>query len=94
MTDAEVYVKAAKMLEDGHQRYPCVAVGLVTNNNAGAWIQRDTLAGRFILTMAPGKRERRTTREASHAYIFANGLYDGHSILALCFMAAITASSR
>ena len=92
MTPSEVYAAAAKMLEDKRQDFPCIAVGLVATGQGADWYDPKTLAGKFILTMAPGKRQATNTSEASDRYLNHGGL--GHSVLALCFMAAIAADEE
>lgn len=85
----DVYREAARLLESGHEHFPCLAVGLCDSGQWKDYLDPTTLAGRFILTMAPGKREASSTRKASDLYIAHGGTLENRSILALCFMAAI-----
>ena len=95
MKASEVYRKAAKMLEAGREHFPCWAVGRCAGGNVENYRNPRTLAGRFILTMAPGKTEASTPEAASDSYISQDGTEgEEHSILALCFMAAIAADEE
>ena len=95
MEPSQVYAAAARRLEDQvGSEYPCIEVGRLSGGILGNWYIPSTLAGQFILAMAPGRRQARDCVKASKAYIEQGGLDDGHSILALCFMAAITGSRR
>jgi hypothetical protein len=85
----EIYLLAARMVADGTEKFPCTAVHRADPTHL-TWNEPDSLTRHFILTMAPGRYGCTRPKPASDAYVSA--LYTGfkeHSILALCFMAAM-----
>jgi len=87
MSPAEVYVKAAELVATGAHTYPCTAVYSV---EGVSWNEPQSLTRKFILTMAPGRAGFNSPYAASAFYLLKllTGLRD-HSVLALCFMAAM-----
>lgn len=87
MTPREVYLEAARDVAKGTQTFPCTAVYAHDGVN---WHQPESLARKFILTMAPGRTIFTSPYAASCEYLLKtfHGL-KGHSVLALCFMAAM-----
>lgn len=89
MNPVEVYLKAAEAVGDRSHTYPCTAVYSYDGIN---WHQPESLARKFILTMAPGRSEFQSPAAASAAYIRRTvGTLREHSITALCLMAAMEA---
>ena len=90
MKPHEIYLLAARLVAEGTHRFPCTAVHSADPAHIG-WNHSESLTRRFILTMAPSRHGYVSPKAASDAYV--NALYTGfkeHSVLALCFMAAIT----
>jgi len=87
MTPGEIYTEAARRVADGEHIFPCTSVYSVEGVN---WHQPESLTRKFILMMAPGAEAFTTPYAASSSYL--RKLYTGlkwHSVLALCFMAAM-----
>lgn len=87
--EARILRKAAKMLEDGLEGYPCVAVGKIDTGNKYSWLDIGSLGYRFIKQMAPVKKGQITSEIASSDYLWNDGLRAGVPELALCFAAAM-----
>ena len=85
----EVYLKAAQMVESGEHVFPCTAVYSADPAHV-SWNEPGSLTRRFILTMAPGRSGFENAWPASQHYLsrLSSGL-KSHSVLALCFMAAM-----
>lgn len=89
MSPIEIYLRAAEAVGDRSHLYPCTAVYAQEGVN---WHLPESLTRKFILTMAPGRDEFSTPAAASAAYLRRTlGKLRPHSILALCFMAAMEA---
>ena len=82
------------MVADGRHMFPCTAVYDADPAHVN-WHQPESLARQFILTMAPGREAFITSGAASEAYLRKMPLLNlrSHSVLALCFMAAISDAS-
>lgn len=87
MTPREIFLQAAQLVHSGAHTYPCTAVFSLEGVN---WHQPESLTRRFILTMAPGSSGFVYPVAASSAYLRKTvGDLRRHSVLALCFMAAM-----
>ena len=93
MSPSEIYLKAAEMVANGSHTFPCTAVYAADPDHVN-WYQPESLTRAFILTMAPGREAFATPGAASDSYLRRTfGDLKSHSILALCFMAAISDAS-
>ena len=94
MSPSEIYLKAAEMVANGSHTYPCTAVYAADPSHVN-WYQPESLTRQFILTMAPGREAFVASGAASDAYLRKMPLLNlrSHSVLALCFMAAISDAS-
>ena len=95
MKASKIYRAAAKLVEEGKEKFPCLAVR-ACDPKYGGWQGNCELAAEFIITMSPGKMKPKTGEAASDRYL--NRIHCGseqginHNVLALCFMAAIAES--
>ena len=94
MEPREVYLRAAELVAAGKHTFPCTAVYSADPQHMN-WHREDSLTRQFILTMAPSVTGFHTPQAASSAYLLKlwHGLKD-HSVLALCFMAAIAETAE
>ena len=94
MNPASIYRRAAEMVATGAHVFPCTAVYSADPQHL-SWHSEDSLTRKFILSMAPGRSDFITPGAASTAYL--NRTWSGrkdHSVLALCFVAAIAETAE